>query len=138
MIFLDENYAEAPEDVRTRVASLGRVCAANGVALPAAALQFPLAHPQVASVIPGTRTPEEFAQLLAWRDTQIPAALWSDLKAEGPTALERFQGTTEQRRWFHDALRDALGDDLPRRLVAEIDALTAELLEHLGGGGPPR
>ncbi len=77
------NYAEAPEDIRARVAGLARVCAAHGVALPAAALQFPLAHPQVASVIPGTRTPEEFAQLLAWRDTRIPAALWSDLKAEG-------------------------------------------------------
>jgi len=77
------NYAEAPGDVRTRVNALGRVCAAHGVDLPAAALQFPLAHPQVASVIPGTRTPDEFAQLLVWRDTRIPDALWSDLKAEG-------------------------------------------------------
>lgn len=77
------NYGEAPDDIKTRVAGLARVCKAHDVPLAAAALQFPLAHPVVASVIPGTRTPEEFAQLLEWRDTAIPASLWSDLKAEG-------------------------------------------------------
>ncbi|WP_112322819.1 aldo/keto reductase [Oceanibium sediminis] len=77
------NYAEAPAEVRDRTSAIARVCAAHGVPLPAAALQFPLAHPQVSSVIPGTRTPAELAEVLAWKNTTIPPALWSDLKSEG-------------------------------------------------------
>ncbi len=77
------NYAAAPAEIQDRVARLERVCAAHHTPLPAAALQFPMAHPLVASVIPGTRSPDEFAQLLQWRDTPIPSTLWSDLKAEG-------------------------------------------------------
>jgi len=51
--------------------------------LPAAALQFPLAHPVVASVIPGTRTDQEQRELLSWWKTDIPCGLWNDLKSEG-------------------------------------------------------
>lgn len=76
------NYAEAPPDIRDRVAGLRRVCEAHGVALAAAAVQFPLAHPTVASVIPGIRTPGEFAELLDFHRAPIPAGLWSDLKTE--------------------------------------------------------
>ena len=77
------NYERAPEDVRRRTLALSRVCAAHDTPLPAAALRFPLAHPQVASVIPGTRTPDELAQLLDWWERDIPSSLWSDLVGEG-------------------------------------------------------
>ncbi len=77
------NYAEAPDDIVERVAGIKRVCAAHGVALPAAALQFPIAHPVVAGVIPGTRTEREQRDLLSWWTTKIPSALWADLKSEG-------------------------------------------------------
>lgn len=77
------NYAEAPADIVERVTGIERVCAAHDVALPAAALQFPLAHPVVASVIPGTRTQQEQKELLSWWTTEIPHGLWDDLKAEG-------------------------------------------------------
>ena len=77
------DYAEAPKEIQTRVAGLKGICEAHGVALPAAALQFPLAHPVVASVIPGTRTPAEFGAVIEWHDAPIPAAFWSDLKAAG-------------------------------------------------------
>ncbi len=77
------DYHQAPPDVIERVAGLKRVTDAHKVPLPAAALQFPLAHPVVASVIPGPRSADEFNQILAWRDMKIPAALWSDLKGEG-------------------------------------------------------
>ena len=46
------------------------------------ALQFVLAHPLVASVIPGLASPDEVRQTAAWARAPIPAALWSDLKAE--------------------------------------------------------
>ncbi|MDE0530183.1 MAG: aldo/keto reductase [Albidovulum sp.] len=77
------NYAEAPASVRDRAARLRDICEAHSVPLPAAALQFPLAHPVVECVIPGTRTPGELREVMDWKDTDIPAELWTDLKSEG-------------------------------------------------------
>jgi D-threo-aldose 1-dehydrogenase len=77
------NYEAAPRAVVERVAALEAVCAAQGVPLPAAALQFPLAHPLVASVIPGLDSPARVEQALAWYHTPIPPALWAALKAKG-------------------------------------------------------
>ena len=48
-----------------------------------AALKFPLAHPSVVSVIPGGQRVTEVESNRALLDTDIPAALWEDLKAEG-------------------------------------------------------
>lgn len=76
-------YGAAPEAVRAKVAGIERVCAAHGVSLAAAALQFVLAHPAVASVIPGAARPEEVRENLASFAAPIPAAFWADLKAEG-------------------------------------------------------
>lgn len=77
------NYSPAPPDILDRVRRIEAVCNAHGVPLAAAALRFPLAHPCVFSVIPGARTPEEVARNVQTFETEIPPALWSDLKAEG-------------------------------------------------------
>ena len=77
------NYAAAPEDVRTRVAAIRAVCDRHDVPLAAAALQFPLAHPAVAAIIPGPRNAAEFADNLILRAHPIPQALWSELRHEG-------------------------------------------------------
>jgi D-threo-aldose 1-dehydrogenase len=77
------NYAKAPPGVVDRVKRIAKVCAAHNVPLPAAALQFPLANPLVASVIPGPRAVAELRQILEWQAVKIPASLWSDLKTEG-------------------------------------------------------
>jgi D-threo-aldose 1-dehydrogenase len=53
------------------------------VPLVAAALQFPLHHPSVVSVIPGGQSPKETASNLAALNVPVPAALWADLKAAG-------------------------------------------------------
>lgn len=79
----DYNYARAPTDVLARVARLREVCARHGVALPAAALQFPAAHPAVVSIIPGGGAPAEVAANVALFDTPLPGALWAELKDEG-------------------------------------------------------
>jgi D-threo-aldose 1-dehydrogenase len=76
-------YATAPEAVKARVRAIEAVCAAHGVALAAAALQFPLAHPAVAAVIPGAARPEEVAANLAAAAAPIPTAFWADLRAGG-------------------------------------------------------
>jgi len=50
------------------------------VPLAAAALQFPLAHPAVAAIIPGPRSVAEFEANLRLLSYPIPAALWADLR----------------------------------------------------------
>ncbi len=76
------NYEAAPKAVIEKVMALEAVCASHKVPLAAAALQFPLAHPLVASVIPGLDSPERVAQAVTLHDTPIPAALWAELKAK--------------------------------------------------------
>jgi D-threo-aldose 1-dehydrogenase len=77
------NYGAAPPEIVERVTRMKKVCAAHGVALHRAALQFVLAHPVVVSVIPGGQTVTETAQNVAALDARIPAKFWSDLKTEG-------------------------------------------------------
>lgn len=77
------NYAPATPPVLDRVRRIDGVCRRHGVELAAAALQFPLRHPVVASVIPGARSPSELERSLALYRVRIPDALWTDLKAEG-------------------------------------------------------
>jgi D-threo-aldose 1-dehydrogenase len=74
------NYAAVPPEIRTRVEKLLEVCRAHDVSLPAAALQFPLANPVVASVIPGARTPAESASHWEMLGAKIPAAFWAELR----------------------------------------------------------
>ncbi len=80
---LHYNYGLAPPEIVARVRALQDVCAAHGVPLAAAALQFPLAHPSVASVIPGMASADQVNANRRLFDTLIPPALWSDLRAEG-------------------------------------------------------
>ena len=77
------NYQTAPADIVGRVKRIQAVCDAHHVPLPAAALQFPLAHPAVCAIIPGPRSAAEFNANLPLFTQPIPAALWSDLKAAG-------------------------------------------------------
>ncbi|PWJ20879.1 aldo/keto reductase [Jannaschia seohaensis] len=77
------NYAPAPAEIMERVRGIEAVCAEYDVPLPAAALQFVVAHPAIPSFIAGTRTVEQLNQNLAWFDHPIPAEFWSDLKAKG-------------------------------------------------------
>jgi D-threo-aldose 1-dehydrogenase len=76
------NYGQAAPDVIGRVRRLSAVCSAHRVPLAAAAIQFPLAHPAVVSVIPGLATPEEVRQVTDFLNTPIPSSLWSDLRSE--------------------------------------------------------
>jgi len=50
---------EAPDEWVERVRRVESVCARHSVPLKAAALQFPLGHPAVVSVIPGCRSVAE-------------------------------------------------------------------------------
>jgi D-threo-aldose 1-dehydrogenase len=77
------NYAPASPDVLERVGRIERICADHGVRLPAAALQFPAAHPAVRTVIPGAVSAAEVDANVSLFSEPNPAGLWSDLKAAG-------------------------------------------------------
>ena len=85
------NYETAPPELAARAQAIDAVCARHGVNLKAAALQFCAAHPVVATVIPGARTPAEVTENAAMMAAPIPGALWAELKrgnllpAEVPT-----------------------------------------------------
>jgi D-threo-aldose 1-dehydrogenase len=76
------NYQDAPAEILAKVTRIQRVCDAHGVALPTAALHFALGHPAVASVVLGAQSPQEVERNVAALSSVVPAALWSDLKAE--------------------------------------------------------
>ena len=76
-------YAEAEAEIMARTRRIEAVCARHGVALAAAALQFPLAHPAVASVVTGMRSEAEASANLAHCRENIPSAFWDELKHEG-------------------------------------------------------
>ena len=76
-------YSPAPPEILERVRRIEAVCTRHRVRLPTAALQFPLGHPAVATVIPGTRAPAEVEQNLAIFAPRIPADFWAELKQEG-------------------------------------------------------
>ena len=77
------DYAPASEAILQRVRKLNDLCAAHNTPLIAAALQFPLGHPAVKSVIPGASNSAEVRQNVEIFETPIPTALWSDLKSQG-------------------------------------------------------
>jgi D-threo-aldose 1-dehydrogenase len=77
------DYAPAADEVMQRVDAIEAVCAEFNVPLPAAALQFPLAHPAVVSCVAGAQSPDQLVQNVRWFETPIPAAFWQALQARG-------------------------------------------------------
>ena len=77
------NYRPATPSIVNKVLLLEAACAEHGIPLAAAALQFPLAHPAVASVIPGIDSVERVGQTLRLLHTPIPAQFWRALQSSG-------------------------------------------------------
>jgi D-threo-aldose 1-dehydrogenase len=76
-------YRPAPPDILERTRRIEAACARHGVPLPAAALQFPLRHPAVVSVVVGHEGPDEVVRNTGLLTTPLPAGLWSDLREGG-------------------------------------------------------
>ena len=77
------NYRPASAEMMDRAARIAAVCERHQVPLRAAALQFILAHPAVASVIPGARSVHEVEENVRLVETPIPDGLWAELKDRG-------------------------------------------------------
>jgi D-threo-aldose 1-dehydrogenase len=77
------DYIAASDEVLERARLLQKICRLHGVPLAAAALQFPLAHPRVCSVLLGPRSIAELETNLRLLEVDIPAQLWRDLSDDG-------------------------------------------------------
>jgi len=77
------NYVAAPDLLLERALRLKAVCERHGVPLKAAAIQFPLAHPGVTSILTGVRNKAEWDENSAALRMPVPQDLWAELKAEG-------------------------------------------------------
>ncbi|KAA6211044.1 aldo/keto reductase [Streptomyces filamentosus] len=76
-------YQQAPAEIVERVGKLKALADRHGVSIKAAALQFSLAHPASAAVIPGATRPSRIAEDTAALDESVPAAFWTDLRTAG-------------------------------------------------------
>ena len=76
---LHYNYEQAPPEVIEQARKIRNICVSHGVDLKAAALQFPLRHPAVTSVLTGCRTAAEVEENVRLFSAPIPAALWAEL-----------------------------------------------------------
>jgi D-threo-aldose 1-dehydrogenase len=77
------NYAAPPPAVLERVARLEQLCADFSVPLQAAALQFPLGHPRIASVVAGCANGAEARNCAAMHSFPIPSGFWRALRERG-------------------------------------------------------
>ncbi|MFF2009372.1 aldo/keto reductase [Streptomyces sp. NPDC058195] len=77
------DYTAAPRTLLERALRIKAVTERHGVPLRAAALHYPLAHPAVAGVLVGTRSPDEVHDAAALLRRDIPDQLWEELRAEG-------------------------------------------------------
>jgi D-threo-aldose 1-dehydrogenase len=77
------NYEPAPAPIMDRVRQIEGVCRRHDVDLATAALQFPLAHPSVNSMVAGGISPDEVEQNAARMSVHISSAFWADLKQQG-------------------------------------------------------
>jgi D-threo-aldose 1-dehydrogenase len=77
------NYNSAPAEWVAKAQKIDKVCQRYGVPLKAAAIQFPLGHPAVVSVLSGARSVAELEENMAMFQVEIPDELWQDLIKEG-------------------------------------------------------
>ncbi|MEU3178308.1 aldo/keto reductase [Streptomyces albidoflavus] len=76
-------YQDASPEIVERVRRIRETAERHGVSVKAAALQFSLAHPASAAVIPGATRPSRIAEDVAALQEDVPAAFWADLRASG-------------------------------------------------------
>lgn len=77
------NYGAATPEQTEKAGRIEAVCRRHDVPLASAALQFPLHHPLVASVLTGVIDPAQIATNMAHLSREIPDDLWAELKHEG-------------------------------------------------------
>nr|WP_315251066.1 aldo/keto reductase [uncultured Duganella sp.] len=80
-------YQKASPEIVAKVERIKAIALKHGISVKAAALQFSLAHPAVAAVIPGASRPERIAEDIAALNEKIPAAFWQEMRAQQLVAV---------------------------------------------------
>jgi len=75
-------YQKASPEIVARVERIKAIAQKHGISVKAAALQFSLAHPAVAAVIPGASRPERIAEDQSALIETIPAAFWQEMREQ--------------------------------------------------------
>ena len=74
-------YQEASDAALAPIRRIEAICARHGVPPGAAALQFSMRDPRIASTVCGVSKPERVTQTLEWASFPIPDACWAELMA---------------------------------------------------------
>lgn len=77
------DYQDVPQDIARRADQLTAACAAFGVPVASAAVQFPFRHAAVTSVLIGAKHPDRIRQSVGWFEMPLPAELWDALQEQG-------------------------------------------------------
>lgn len=80
-------YQKASPEIIEKVNKMKNLADRHGISIKAAALQFSLANPAVAAVIPGASKPERIAEDQAALKTVIPAAFWEEMREQKLVAV---------------------------------------------------
>ncbi|WP_369361382.1 aldo/keto reductase [Priestia megaterium] len=75
-------YQKASSDIMAKVEKIKAIADRHQISIKAAAVQFSLANPAVAAVIPGASRPERIAEDKAALNTVIPAAFWEEMREQ--------------------------------------------------------
>lgn len=81
-------YGAVPPKIAAKLEKIQALCARHQVPIKAAALQFSLAHPAVAAVIPGASKPDRIAEDHAAMNFEVPSTFWQDLREAGIVASD--------------------------------------------------
>jgi len=76
-------YGAAAPELIARVERMADIAERHGTTVPQLAVQFPLRHPAVSTVVLGADTPEQIATNAALADTAVPEGVWEELRVEG-------------------------------------------------------
>jgi D-threo-aldose 1-dehydrogenase len=76
-------YAPATPEILAKVAAIKAIADRYGISMKAAGLQFSLANPAVAAVIPGASRPQRIAEDTAALNEVVPADFWRELREAG-------------------------------------------------------
>ncbi|MFC9539796.1 aldo/keto reductase [Lysinibacillus sp. NPDC056959] len=75
-------YQKASPEIMAKVEKIKQIADRHQISIKAAALQFSLANPAVAAVIPGASKPERIAEDKVALNTVIPAAFWEEMRIQ--------------------------------------------------------
>ena len=75
-------YEKSPKNVVEKAKKIKAICDQFNVPMKAAALQFGINHPVVATTVPGPTAPEEVSENIEMANFEIPSNLWKALKRD--------------------------------------------------------